>query len=292
MLISIFISCEATDDLGGNKTENHNGEAKYTIGVASNNFNDKWQTYMLDAIREQSRNYPEYEFIFSDGEEDSAKQIGQVEDFISMGVDGIILVAVNTDAAAPMTNAAKKADIPLVTVNRLLANQEEATAYVGSESIKGGIVQAEIIYEMMNGTGNVAILMGPAGNESAVERTAGYYQVAEDYPDIHLVAEEYGNWNREEAMQIVENWLQGGLEFDAILSNNDEMAIGAILALEGQGVRNDYLVAGLDATLDALEFMKEDRLDATVFQSAEGQGKAAVDTIIKAILSTLEDGEI
>lgn len=268
-------------------------EKKTLIGVASNNFNDKWQTYMLDAIREEAKKYPNYEFVFADGNEDASKQIGQVEDFISSGVDGIILVAVNTDTASPMTTACKDAGIPLITVNRLLANQEDATAYVGSESIDGGIMAAELAFELVNGTGNVAVLMGPAGNEGAVKRTEGYKQVQqESYPDISFVAEEIGNWNRDEGMVITENWLQSGLQFDIILANNDEMAIGAILALEGQGVREDYIVVGIDATIDALEFMKEGRLDATIYQSAQGQGAGAVDAMVKAIDGTLTEDRI
>lgn len=265
---------------------------KIRIGVASNNFNDKWQTYMLDAIRAQAKQYPNYEFIFADANEDAGKQIGQVEDFISSGVKGIILVAVNTDTASPMTKACKQAKIPLVTVNRLLSNQKDATAYVGSDSIEAGVMAAEAVFKKVGGKGSVAILMGPAGNEAAVERTAGYKKVAKKYPGIKFVAEEIGNWNRDEGMKITENWLQSGLDFNIILSNNDEMAIGAILALEGQGVRNKYIVAGVDATLDALEFMKKGRLDVTVYQSANGQGKAAVDTMVKAVGGKLKENMI
>lgn len=265
---------------------------KIRIGVASNNFNDKWQTYMLDAIRSQAKKYPNYEFIFADGNEDSGKQIGQVEDFISSGVKGIILVAVNTDTASPMTKACKEAKIPLVTVNRLLANQQDATAYVGSESIEAGIMAAETAFMKVGGKGNVAVLMGPAGNEAAIKRTEGYHKVGEKYPNIKFVAEEIGNWNREEGLRITENWLQSGLDFNIILSNNDEMAIGAILALEGQGMRKNFVVAGVDATLDALEFMKAGRLDVTVYQSANGQGSAAVDTVVKAVEGKLKEKTI
>lgn len=265
---------------------------KIRIGVASNNFNDKWQTYMLDAIRSQAKKYPNYEFVFADGNEDSSRQIGQVEDFISTGVKGIILVAVNTDTASPMTKACKQAKIPLVTVNRLLSNQKEATAYVGSDSIEAGIMAAETVFKKAGGKGRVAVLMGPAGNESAIKRTEGYHQIAKKYPGIKFVAEEIGNWNREEGLKITENWLQSGLDFNIILSNNDEMAIGAVLALEGQRVRNKYIVAGVDATLDALDFMKAGRLDVTVYQSANGQGSAAVDAMVQSVEGKLKNNMI
>lgn len=90
---------------------------KIRIGVASNNFNIKWQTYILDAIKRQSKKYPKYEFIYADAGDDSSKQISQMEDFISVGVRGIVLIAVNTEIASPMTKACREAKIPLVTVN-------------------------------------------------------------------------------------------------------------------------------------------------------------------------------
>lgn len=260
------------------------------IGVASSNFNDKWQTYLLDGMRAEAKNYPNYEFVFADGNEDANKQIGQVEDFITSGAKGIILIAVNTDTAGPMTTAAKEANIPLVSVNRLLSNQDEATAYVGSESIEAGVMAGEIAFEKAGGKAKVAVLMGPAGNEAAVKRTEGYHKIADEkYPDVEFVAEEIANWNRDEAIKIVENWLQAGVEFDVILSNNDEMALGAVIALEGQGKREGVTVVGVDATLDALEAMKDGKLDGTVYQSATGQGTEAVKTMVAAVEGTLTE---
>lgn len=273
-LIGLTVSCQI---------KSAEAAPKKRIGVAVTNFNDKWLSYLVDSMRAQAKKYPDYELIFADGNEDVGKQIGQVEDFISNGVNGVILIAVNTDTAGPMTRACKAAKIPLITVNRMLANQNDATAYVGSDSIQSGILEAETVFKKIKGKGKVAVLYGVAGNESAVKRTEGYHQVAKKYPGIKFVAEEIGNYYREEGMKITENWLQAGLDFDVILSNNDEMAIGAILALEGQGVRKKYVVAGIDATPDALEFMKAGRLDVTVFQNAKGQGMAAIDTMVSAI---------
>jgi len=279
-------STETTDSTTPDEPQSASGD-KVKIGVACNNFNDKWQVYMRETMATYAEeNYPEYEFIFADGTEDINKQTGQVEDFISSGCQAIVLVAVNTDAAGSITQACKDADIPLVTVNRLLSNQEDATAYVGSESIEAGIMQAEYMFEQMGGKGNVAILQGLAGNEATVERTNGVKQVAEKYPDINIVVEDIANWNRDEAMIIVEGWIQSGTQIDAILSNNDEMAIGAVLALQDAGKRegdDKVLVAGVDATIDALEYMKNGDLDMTVFQSPFGQAETAVDVVIQAV---------
>lgn len=93
----------------------------------------------------------------------------------------------------------------------LLANQNEATAYVGSDSAQSGTMQAETVFKKAGGKGRVAVIMGPAGNEATIVRTEAYHKVAKKYPNIKFVAEEIGNWNRDEAIRITETWLQSGL---------------------------------------------------------------------------------
>lgn len=266
---------------------------KIKIGVAICNYKDTFQVYMRDAMIEQTANYPNYEFIFADGNEDVGKQIAQVEDFITAGCKGVIIVPVNVDTAGPMVSACKDAGVPVVTVNRLMQDQENVGPYVGSESIQAGIMQAEAVFEKLGGKGNVVVLTGPAGSENTVMRTQGVHQVAEEkYPDIKFVGEEIGNWNRDEGIRIVETWIQSGVTFDAVLANNDEMAMGATISLEAAGIRDKVIVAGIDATPDALEFMKEGRLDVTVFQDAKGQGRGGIDAIVKAVEGTAQENMI
>ncbi|MGI6617109.1 MAG: sugar ABC transporter substrate-binding protein [Saccharofermentanales bacterium] len=289
MAIILFSGCSSKVE------EDHPIESgeKVKIGVACNNFNDLWMTYLIDAIKEQSELYPDYDFIYSDAKEDVATQISQVEDFINNGVSGIILLAVNTDACGPITTACNEAKIPIISVARLLANQEDATCYIGSESIEAGRMQGEaVLKDLMNGQGRVAILMGPASNETSIMRTEGVKEVAKKYPGIEIVAVEIANWMRDEAITVTENWIQSGLEFDAILSNNDEMAIGAVLALEAAGKKEGVLIAGIDATPEALDFMKSGRIDITLLHDAATQGKTAADSIVKAIQNTLEEDYI
>lgn len=298
--VGIFAACGGSDnaadqsvDVAGedNTSGEENGE-KIHIGVALPDFQDKWLSYLRDAIEEEAENYPNYDFQYSDGMNDNGKQLGQVEDFISNGVDGIILIAVNTETAGPITSACAEANIPLVVANRLLDNQEDATVYVGGDSIESGIIQAEKVAEMLDGKGTIGILMGLPANDATVKRTDGNMQVFDEYPDIEVVVTDYANWNRDEAMEVTENWIQSGLEFDAIVSNNDEMAIGAAIALEGQGIRDQVLVAGIDATIDALEFMEEGRLDISVFQDPFGQGAGSVKAMAQAIDGTLDTDEV
>lgn len=255
---------------------------KVVIGFSMPTFDDKWLSYMLNAAQDEGKSLTDAEIIFVDAKNDTAKQMAQVENFIAQKVDAIVVCPVDTDATEPLTKAAKAANIPLLSVNRVFKNQDQATAYVGSDSIQSGILQMEYVGKQLGGKGNIVILRGDDGQEAARLRTQGVKQVIkEKYPDIKVVAEQTGKWQRPLGMTITENWIQSGIKFDAVLANNDEMAIGAIMALKDAKIIDKVFVAGIDATPDALQFMKEGTLKVTVFQNAKGQGAGAVKAAYK-----------
>jgi len=255
------------------------GDQPITIGV-SMLFDDLWLTTLRDAMTNYAATQPGVELVMVDSKEDVAVQLGQVENFVAQGVDAIVLIAANTDAADPMTKAAQDAGIPLVYVNRKPANLPEGIAYVGSDSIDAGIFQAEWLVEKLGGKGNVVIMQGNLAQEAAQMRTAGFHQVFEKYPDIHIIKEDTASWDRSQGLALMENWLSTGDQIDAVASNNDEMAIGALQAIEAAGKLGEILVGGVDASPDALAEMDKGRLNVTVFQNAVGQGEGGITAAI------------
>ncbi|MCF7945116.1 MAG: substrate-binding domain-containing protein [Spirochaetia bacterium] len=151
------------------------------------------------------------------------------------------------------------------------------------DSIVTGETQMESVIDLLGGKGKIAIMMGEPGTLVAQERIQGNMNILEKYTQVELVAEEVGNWQRDEGMAIMENWLSAGIDIDAIVASNDEMALGAVLALENEGVRDDYIVSGIDATPIALEFMKEGRLDHTMFADAKTLSEKALESAMKLI---------
>jgi inositol transport system substrate-binding protein len=252
---------------------------KITIGVTMK-FDDLWLTTLRDAMSEYAATQPNVELVMVDSKEDVATQLAQVENFVTQKVDAIIVIAANTDAADPMTKAAQDAGIPLVYVNRLPSNLPEGISYVGSESIQAGIMQAEWLAEQLGGKGNVVIMNGDLAQEAAQKRTEGEKQVFAKYPDIKIIREDTGNWSRDQGLALMENWLASGDQIDAVASNNDEMAIGAIQAIEAAGKLGEILVGGVDASPDALQEMDKGRLNVTVFQNAKGQGEGGIKVAI------------
>ena len=255
------------------------GGDKITIGVTMK-FDDLWLTTLRDAMSEYAATQPDVELVMVDSKEDVATQLAQVENFVTQKVDAIVVIAANTDAADPMTKAAQDAGIPLVYVNRLPSNLPEGISYVGSESIQAGIMQAEWIAEQLGGKGNVVIMNGDLAQEAAQKRTEGEKQVFAKYPDITIIREDTGNWSRDQGLALMENWLASGDQIDAVASNNDEMAIGAIQAIEAAGKLGEIIVGGVDASPDALQEMDKKRLNVTVFQNAKGQGEGGIKVAI------------
>lgn len=213
---------------------------------------------------------------FSDAKGDVALQVQQVDDFINQGVDAIILNPVDTQGVLPMINAAKNAGIPLIFVNRKPeVPLTGAMAYVGSDSALSGKMQIEALAKLMNYRGNIAILMGALSNEEARERTRAVEAFVSQHKEMKVVEKQTAKWQRNEAVDVVSAWVLNGTPVNAIVANNDEMAIGAIMALN-QARKKNVLVAGIDGTPDGLQFIKNGAMAVTVFQDARAQATGAV----------------
>ncbi|MFS2222627.1 substrate-binding domain-containing protein [Pantoea sp. B65] len=245
------------------------------VGIALANFDLNFIS-ILHAQMEKELGQQNLKGQFVDAKGDVALQVQQVDDFINQGVDAIILNPVDTQGVAPMIKAASQAGIPLVFVNR----KPEVTlgknmAYVGSDSALGGKMQMEALAKKMNYKGNVAILIGALSTEEARERTRAVEAVIAKYKDMKVISKQTAKWQRNEAVDVVSNWLLDGSPINAIAANNDEMAIGAIQALS-QKTKSDILVAGIDGTPDGLRFVQSGKMALTIFQDARNQAIGAV----------------
>ncbi len=252
-------------------------EPKIKIGVTMALFDDVWLTNVRDAMTKWAKSHPDVEITIVDANNDTAKQTGQVENFLAQGMNAVGILPVDTAATGPMTKAVVKAGKPLVYVNRKPSNLPKEVVYCGSNSIEAGIMNMEELGKAMGGKGNVAILMGELSNEAAIGRTDGIKKVVkEKFPDIKVVREQSGNWKREQGKTIMENWLASGQEIDGVASNNDEMALGALQAIKAAGKLGKIPVGGTDGSRDALASMSKGELNNTVFQDPVGQGEEAV----------------
>ena len=258
-----------------------------TIGVSMAVFDDNFLTVLRTGMTDYAKTLNGVSLQVEDAQNDVAKQQSQIQNFIASGVTAIIVNPVDTDATAAMSKLAADAKIPLVYVNRQPVNVDtlpENQAFVASNETESGTLEAKEICKLLGGKGNAVVIMGELSNQAARMRTKDVHDVlaTDDCKGIKIVQEQTANWNRQQGADLVTNWLSAGIDFNAVISNNDEMAIGAVQALKAAGKDlNSVIVGGVDATQDALASMQAGDLKVTVFQDAAGQGKGAVDAALK-----------
>ena len=265
---------------------NGNGDGEVRVGFASPNLNDTFQTFIIAAAQERADALG-FSMSVHDAREDIITQQDQVRTMIVQEFDAIIVVPVNSEGMAPLIEEGIAAGIPLIFVNRNPFDEDETLPagifYVGSQEVIAGEFQGQYLIEVMGEEGGVGILMGILANEGAVQRTQGNENILGNYPGIEILARESGNWQPDQGMALTENWLTVfGDRLNAILANNDEMALGAIEALRAAG-RDDVIVMGVDAIPSALDLVVAGDMAATVLQDATGQGGGAMDKVANIV---------
>lgn len=254
-----------------------------SIGVTVARFDSTFLTLVRDGMDAKARELGDgVRLQVEDAANDATRQLDQVQNFIASGVDAIVVVAVDGEGTPMMTKAATDAGIPIVYVNHPPADADslpETAAFIGSDEKQSGTLETQEVCRLLGGKGRAFVLMGPLNNRSALDRTQDVKDVlaTPDCSGISIIDTQVANWDRLEAVDVMTNWLSSGEPFDAVIANNDEMAIGAIQALQGVGADfGKIVVAGVDATPDGLAAMARGELDVTVFQDAKGQGAAGI----------------
>jgi inositol transport system substrate-binding protein len=248
---------------------------KLLIGVSYQNLQNEFIINIQDAIRREAKEL-NIDLIESDCQGKAENQISQVENFIASGVDAIILNPYDKEGSAPAVDIAVREKKPIIVLNSIVSNLKKANAYVGSDDAEAGRIAAQYMANLLGGKGNYAIIHGPNGHSAEIQRTIGIKEILSKYPGVRIVFEQSANWDRTQALTLMENWLNTGKKIDAVIAQNDEMALGAYKAIEAAGKRKEVAVIGIDAIQDALRAVAENKLVGTVFQNAEEQGKTAV----------------
>lgn len=212
-------------------------------------------------------------------ETDYAGQVRIVEDMITEGVDGICICAINADAVGAAIRKANDANIPVVVFNGLTELPNcKVEAYVGYDQRNGGRKVGEFVNTMLNGKGNLAIIQGLPGYHTT-EREGGIRDViGEKFPNINIVAAQPGDWEREKGMNAAQNMLTANPSINAFVGLSDEMALGAVQARRAAG-RDDIVVVGIDGNPNALDSVKQGRLNGTLYVYPHKNGSLSIDAM-------------
>ena len=272
----IFVAACAADSGDGTAVspttipETEDGIITYeelVVGYSQIGAESEWRTGNTASIKEEAENLG-VALIFSDGQQKQENQIKAIRTFIAQQVDVIGVSPVVETGWDSVFQEAKDAGIPIILVDRR-ADVDEAlyATYLGSDFVEEGRNAAKVMADLLDGQGHIVELVGTVGSAPAIDRYAGFREVLAEYPEMQIIASESGDFTRAKGEEVMGDFLrQYGAEIDAVYAHNDDMAIGAIRAIEAYGLKpgEDIKIVSIDAIRDAFQAMVDGKLNATI----------------------------
>ncbi|MHB8862829.1 MAG: substrate-binding domain-containing protein [Pirellulaceae bacterium] len=254
-------------------------EGKIVIGLTVPSLTHPFFIHLRDNVMDEAKALG-VEIITADAEDVAARQMSIVEDFVARQVNGVLISPIGADSLVPAVEALNQAQIPVATVDRKV-NGGQVLVHVGADNIEGGRVAARYIAERLGGSGKVIELEGTPGASPAIDRKKGFHEVIES-TEIVVVASQTANFQRAAGQSVMENLLQVHKDFQAVYAANDEMMLGALEAMASNNVDTSRIVTvGYDAIPDALNYIREGRLDASVEQYPGRQARTALRLLVE-----------
>ncbi|WP_341214082.1 substrate-binding domain-containing protein [uncultured Limimaricola sp.] len=199
------------------------------IGFSQTGFNHPWRISMLEAAQAEVCRHPNVSMIVLDGNVDVAKQSNDVRDLLARGVDAVLLSPVESAALIPASRAVMDQGLPLIVMDRDVPT--EKTLFIGQSNVSMGEKVAQKMADDLGGEGKIVVITGLKGSSPAIDRDQGMKNVLEAYPGIEVLAVGDGEWIREPAVPIMEDFLTAYPEIDAVFSHAEESSWGAQLAV-------------------------------------------------------------
>jgi ribose transport system substrate-binding protein len=218
---------------------------KYLIGFSQANLGEPWRVAMNAEVAARAKDFPELEIVYADAQQDNAKQVADVENFLRQKID---LLIISPNEAKPLTPVVKRTfeqGIPVIVLDREIEG-ETYTTFIGANNRQIGHEAGEYAAQLLGGKGDVVEIKGLPGSTPARDRSDGFREAIAAYPDIHIIHDPVANWLREEAMTQMEAALAAHPHIDLVYAHNDPMAIGAYLAARAKGRDTEMKFIGID----------------------------------------------
>lgn len=276
-IILVLAAC-STEAPGSKKDKAATGEGTdFKIGFSISTLNNPFFVTLSEGAKAQAKEMGATLTVV-DAQDDASKQASDVEDLIQQGVDLILINPTDSEAVVATVESANAAGIPVITVDRS-SEGGEVVSHIASDNKAGGELAGQYMIDLLGDNAKVVELEGIAGSSAARDRGDGFNSVAKERLDI--VAKQTANFNRAEGLTVMENILQGNPDVKGVFAHNDEMALGALEAIEAAGL--DIQVVGFDATDDAVKSVEGGKLAGTVAQKPDLIGKKAVEAAVNSL---------
>ena len=284
LIIVLMILCTSMAIAGGQKEET--GEKTLTIGFSQIGAESAWRSAETDSIRSVAKNRG-IDLKFSDAQQKQENQIKALRSFIAQKVDGIILAPVVETGWEPVLKEVKAAGIPVVLVDRGIKVSDESlyTTLIASDFVFEGQEAAKWLAKKMDGKANIVELQGTPGSAPAIDRKKGFEEILAKYPGMTIIKSQTGDFTRSKGKEVMEAFLKAeGKNINAVYAHNDDMALGAIQAIEEYGLKpgKDVILISIDGVRGAFEAMVKGTLNCTV-ECNPLLGPLAFDAIARSI---------
>lgn len=290
MIMFVLVLAACSSDGGGNSNGEKKDASDMKIGLAVNTLNNPFFVDLKDGA-EKTADEEGIDLIVIDSQGDPGKQMSDVENLLQQNIDLLILNPVDSDAAGQASLLANDQNVPVITVDRE-ASEGEIVTHVGYDALKSGEIAATYLEEELKGKGKVVEVQGVLGTNVGRDRSKGFNEHIDTVDNLEIIASQSANFDRGEALSVMEDILQANSEIDAVYAANDEMVMGALSAIESSGRLDEIVVIGTDAIDPALEAIREGRLDATIAEPPFFLGKEAVNAAMKTLAGEEVDEQI
>ena len=269
-------------------TVSANAMAKDTIALVISTLNNPFFVSLKDGAQKEA-NKLGYNLVVLDSQNNPAKELANVQDLTVRGTKLMLINPTDSDAVGNAVKMANQAKIPVITLDRV-AGQGTVVSHIASDNVAGGKMAGDFIAQKLGQGAKVIELQGIAGTSAARERGEGFAQaVAAD--KFAVLASQPADFDRTKGLNVMQNLLTAHPNVQAVFAQNDEMALGALRALQTAG-KSDVMVVGFDGTADGIKAVEGGKMSATVAQQPEKIGMIGVDTADKVLKGEKVDAKI
>lgn len=286
--ISLAACSVTTGDPGSQSTGEREQKDEYRVAYIARAQADSFAAWLANEMKAEADKYDDITLEVFDGQADDEIENKMIENAIANNFDAVIIQANNADAQRPYIQQAVDAGIVTITTNPRVDDIDGGNS-VDANPYDQGAVVAQYALDLVPENGKVVVLNGPAGNfHSTARRDAWQKEFFEKRDDVTIVAEDIGNWNKDEALNLMEDWSLANPQIDAIISMNDNMAAGALEAVKGKPAFSDILAFGVDGTPEAVLLIQDEVMTATSLQNAAELAQLNMEAV-RDLLSGTED---
>jgi ribose transport system substrate-binding protein len=279
--VSLFLAgCGSTDQKENASNPSASaGDKKLKIGLSMNTLNNPFFVAVKEGAEAQAKEFG-YDLVVTDAQNNPGQQLADVENLLQQNLDMLIIDPADSDAIVEAVKKANDANVPVFTIDRQ-SNGGEVVTHIGFDAIKSGNIAGDYLAKALNGKGKIVEIQGIMGTNVARDRSKGFNEAIAKHPEMKIIAQQAADFDRGKALSVMENILQANPEIDAVYAANDEMALGALAAIEAAGRLDEITLIGCDAVDPALDAIRQGKLEATIAEPPFFLGREAVKTAQK-----------